>query len=106
MLGAEVGTQLKFSEKTTPEELSSVVRIDQLGYNEALIEIRQSVNGKFIPTYLTLGVDIQVKEMYKNSQVLTKEVRVTTRHVIINKTNTRLSYWQVGTSEIFHLEKN
>jgi hypothetical protein len=49
-----------------------VVRIDQLGYNEALIEIRQSVNGRFIPTYLTLGVDIEVKEMYKDNDVLTK----------------------------------
>lgn len=106
MLGAEVGNQLKFAEMSTPDELSSIVRIDQLGYNEAVIEIRQAINGRFIPTYLTLGVDIEVKEMYKDSQVLTKEVRVTTRHIIMNKTNSKLYYRQEGTEDVFQLEKD
>lgn len=106
MLGPEVSNLLKFAEKSTPDELSSEVRIDQLGYNETLIEIRQAVNGTIMPTYLTLGVDVAIKEMYKDSQVLTKEVRVTTRHIIVNKTGLKLFYKQMGTDEVFQLEKD
>lgn len=58
ILGSEVGTQIKLAEKSTPDELSSVVRIDQLGYHDTLIEIRQPVNGRLVSTYLTLGIDV------------------------------------------------
>jgi hypothetical protein len=44
--------------------------------------------------------------MHKDSDVLTKEVRVTTRHVIVNKTGFRLYYKQVGTEDTFQLEKD
>jgi hypothetical protein len=38
--------------------------------------------------------------------VLTKEVRVTTRHIIMNKTNSKLYYRQEGTEDVFQLEKD
>lgn len=84
LVGAETGSKVRICGENCLIDFSEPVSVGGLGINQSRIVVEKEIEGRTMPVFTVIGVEIELRKMVMTSDIITRQITIRSRSIVFN----------------------